>query len=270
MNTLVVISRDGEADAQRRGKEDRVAAWCATAGAATYVMPPLYHLPDDSPLWAELAAWPGRVLLFTWLYARPGEWLLRAHGVEQPEVCHLEEVAGPADIQPMIGTPEAPGVVQDHSAVPTRPRWYPIIDGSRCVNCHHCLQFCLFSVYAPEAGGQVRVQQSDACKPGCPACSRVCPQGAIMFPLYEKDDAIAGAPGCFITPDPSARRMYYRRTGQPCPSCGQTGMDFPPRSASGAVCAECGRQLPTEHPTDVDTEIDDLIRALDHLCERRS
>src|SRR5207302_6046724 len=33
----------------------------------------------------------------------------------------------------------------------------------------------------------------DNCKRGCPACSRVCPEHAIMFPDY-KTPAIAGAP----------------------------------------------------------------------------
>src|SRR4029077_7187755 len=33
----------------------------------------------------------------------------------------------------------------------------------------------------------------DQCKRGCPACSRVCPEHAIMFPDY-KTPAIAGAP----------------------------------------------------------------------------
>ena len=68
-----------------------------------------------------------------------------------------------------------------------------MLDGSRCVNCQHCLQFCLFGVYTLDAQGNVAVSRPDQCKPGCPACSRVCPQGAIMFPLYERDAAIAGA-----------------------------------------------------------------------------
>ena len=37
------------------------------------------------------------------------------------------------------------------------------------------------------------VESQDNCKKGCPACSRVCPEQAIMFPEY-KTPAIAGAP----------------------------------------------------------------------------
>jgi hypothetical protein len=36
------------------------------------------------------------------------------------------------------------------------------------------------------------VEQQDNCKKGCPACSRVCPENAIIFPEY-KSPAIAGA-----------------------------------------------------------------------------
>ena len=37
------------------------------------------------------------------------------------------------------------------------------------------------------------VDQADNCRKGCPACSRVCPQNAIIFPQH-KTPAIAGAP----------------------------------------------------------------------------
>src|SRR5260370_29978985 len=36
-------------------------------------------------------------------------------------------------------------------------------------------------------------ENQDNCKRGCPACSRVCPEHAIIFPDY-KTPAIAGAP----------------------------------------------------------------------------
>jgi ferredoxin len=38
------------------------------------------------------------------------------------------------------------------------------------------------------------VEQQDNCKKGCPACSRVCPENAIIFPQH-KQPAIAGAEG---------------------------------------------------------------------------
>jgi NAD-dependent dihydropyrimidine dehydrogenase PreA subunit len=71
-------------------------------------------------------------------------------------------------------------------------RWYPVIDYSRCTNCLECLDFCLFGVYGVDALERILVENQDQCKKGCPACSRVCPQQAIIFPEY-KSPAIAGA-----------------------------------------------------------------------------
>jgi Pyruvate/2-oxoacid:ferredoxin oxidoreductase delta subunit len=72
-------------------------------------------------------------------------------------------------------------------------RWYPVIDYSRCTNCMECLDFCLFGVYGVDKLDRIAVENQDNCKRGCPACSRVCPEQAIMFPDY-KTPAIAGAP----------------------------------------------------------------------------
>jgi Pyruvate/2-oxoacid:ferredoxin oxidoreductase delta subunit len=72
-------------------------------------------------------------------------------------------------------------------------RWYPVIDYSRCTNCMECIDFCLFGVYGVDAQERILVETQDNCKRGCPACSRVCPEHAIMFPEY-KTPAIAGAP----------------------------------------------------------------------------
>ena len=72
-----------------------------------------------------------------------------------------------------------------------KPRWYPVIDDSRCTACLECVNYCLFGVYAIGSDSRPFVDQPDACRDGCPACSRVCPGKAIMFPLYE-DRTIAG------------------------------------------------------------------------------
>jgi len=64
--------------------------------------------------------------------------------------------------------------------------WFPVIDFSRCTNCMQCLTFCLFDVYGVDNKKQITVQNQDNCKTDCPACSRVCPEVAILFPKYAK------------------------------------------------------------------------------------
>jgi Pyruvate/2-oxoacid:ferredoxin oxidoreductase delta subunit len=63
--------------------------------------------------------------------------------------------------------------------------WFPVIDYDRCTNCMQCLSFCLFGVYGVDDGKRIQVQNNDHCKTNCPACSRVCPEAAIMFPKYK-------------------------------------------------------------------------------------
>ncbi len=62
--------------------------------------------------------------------------------------------------------------------------WFPVIDYQRCTNCMQCLSFCLFDVYGVDADSEIEVRNPDKCKTNCPACSRVCPEVAILFPKY--------------------------------------------------------------------------------------
>jgi Pyruvate/2-oxoacid:ferredoxin oxidoreductase delta subunit len=75
--------------------------------------------------------------------------------------------------------------------------WFPVIDYDRCTNCMQCLSFCLFGVYGADDHKQIQVQNQDNCKTNCPACSRVCPEAAIMFPKYQagpiNGDAVSDA-----------------------------------------------------------------------------
>src|SRR5688500_1250897 len=63
--------------------------------------------------------------------------------------------------------------------------WFPVIDYDRCTNCMQCLSFCLFGVYGADREGHIQGQNQDNCKTNCPACSRVGPEAAIMFPKYK-------------------------------------------------------------------------------------
>lgn len=93
---------------------------------------------------------------------------------------------------PTNGTP--PDVPSPQDTETPRRRWYPVIDYSRCTNCMECIDFCLFGVYGVDMLDRILVEAEDNCKKGCPACSRVCPENAIIFPQH-KTPAIAGADG---------------------------------------------------------------------------
>ncbi|MBN1442019.1 MAG: ferredoxin family protein [Planctomycetes bacterium] len=63
--------------------------------------------------------------------------------------------------------------------------WFPVIDYDRCTGCMQCLSFCLFDVYGVDERSRPRVVHPEKCKTNCPACSRVCPEIAIIFPKYK-------------------------------------------------------------------------------------
>jgi NAD-dependent dihydropyrimidine dehydrogenase PreA subunit len=124
---------------------------------------------------------------------------LREHGQPEPYLAQIDRIATvPTNVSSLLGkTPVPPG--WDRGQPPrvvdeaTRQRWYPVIDFDRCTNCLECLNFCLFGVYSLDDRDAILVEQPDACRNGCPACSRICPQGAILFPQH-KDPGIAGDP----------------------------------------------------------------------------
>lgn len=93
--------------------------------------------------------------------------------------------------QPPKSLPIVGGSIEQVEETTSR-RWYPVIDFSRCTNCMECVDFCLFGVYGVDGVENILVEQPDNCRKGCPACSRVCPENAIIFPQH-KAPAIAGA-----------------------------------------------------------------------------
>ncbi len=69
--------------------------------------------------------------------------------------------------------------------------WNPVIDYDLCINCGKCADFCLFGVYE-FSDQKIRVKNPEQCKTNCPACARVCPKSAIIFPKYEKSPINGG------------------------------------------------------------------------------
>ncbi len=74
------------------------------------------------------------------------------------------------------------------------PPWFPVIDSARCRHCRQCVSFCLFGVYAVTPDGKAAVVNPRSCKNNCPACARICPEVAIMFPkLPDAETPLNGA-----------------------------------------------------------------------------
>jgi NAD-dependent dihydropyrimidine dehydrogenase PreA subunit len=113
--------------------------------------------------------------------------ILRIRSEVSTQVVSLGQWPAASDSKPA----PAPAAVTRIDEAPER-RWYPVIDFSRCTNCMECIDFCLFGVYGVDKFETILVEQPDNCRKGCPACSRVCPENAIIFPQH-KTPAIAGA-----------------------------------------------------------------------------
>ena len=158
-------------------------------------------------------------------------------------------------------------------------RWYPVIDYSRCTNCMECIDFCLFGVYGVDQGETILVEQPDNCRKGCPACSRVCPENAIMFPQH-KTPAIAGAPvdaggfkidlsKLFGAPerDEDPAEAAARERNEQLILAGRAAVDFNPGSTESAssVSATATVEASVAKQERKPDELDSLLDQLDAL-----
>ena len=221
----IVISRAVPGNRERHDFEERLAEELASWGADVVLVPDVYQLPRDEPCLSSLRRTEEPLVCFSWLQPRAAFWTLAELGVRgerveaferkdarggRPIVCfNLQDRSSPEGwldkVEELLdgNRPGGRGALSRLEATPGE-RWYPVIDYERCTNCLECLEFCLFGVYDTDEEGLLVAANPDACKPGCPACSRVCPSQAIMFPFSE-DPAIAGSDDGAIKPfDPSA------------------------------------------------------------------
>ena len=153
-------------------------------------MPDLCELAArQDPLLAELAAAPRVVVAAR--HARAVEWLFaaragRRYRRERVEFFDLRDGGIDGLLQTIQASNGGPGEVAERPTVsfPDWRPWFPVIDYSRCQGCQQCLGFCLFGVYGVAPDGRTEVRNPASCKTGCPACARVCPDAAIIFPKY--------------------------------------------------------------------------------------
>ncbi len=198
------------------------------APPAVIAFPRFVDLPPDGAVVRRLRQIEGDLIVLSRLYPRAAYWLLRAHGVagrfcptwELSQFSSAENGTVPFGVAETVPSgsqrpircldlrcfPDAAAIARSIAVAPGGgnptfeqfeddaaglPRWHPVIDDDRCTNCLECLNFCLFGVYGLDAAGRILVETPAACRDGCPACWRICPVGAIIFPACD-NPAIAG------------------------------------------------------------------------------
>ncbi len=119
---------------------------------------------------------------------RAVEWLLKSAEINidlnKPEYINLHtaspDVVSNLNLGEVIDSQKPPqiNIQSTDNWVP----WFPVLDFDRCTHCKQCMSFCLFKVYEVDADDRVVVKNPQNCKNNCPACARICPEIAIMFP----------------------------------------------------------------------------------------
>ncbi len=287
MNSIhVVISRDNTGDLMHHSFEDALAEKCRVSGHFDVLLiPHSYHLSETSPVWDSLPVVSTEFVFLSWIHTRPAAALLQKHGcgIDASHVFNMAAYQSEDEcyeaVWALYAHNELGATVGSLSEITEEvtDRWYPVMDGSRCTNCGNCLQFCIFNVYEYDAEHRVTATNPENCKPGCPACSRVCPNSAISFPLYSKDESIAGAPGLFVTMSSNPRKPQVSTGGAVCSLCGQkpTLMLMTKFDPAAELCKQCGRpMLSVQKPVPLPPQgalddLDSLVDDLEKLAQKR-
>ncbi|MBN1846826.1 MAG: ferredoxin family protein [Sedimentisphaerales bacterium] len=143
-------------------------------------------------------------------FPRTIRWLLGRAGVGMPDALRVINLRSesPEDAVQLLQAEMARSAPAAGSGEPQRHQhdrhlrweraddwtaWFPVLDYDRCRQCKQCMNFCLFGVFALDAQGRVEVARPENCKTNCPACARICPEVAIIFPK-EAHAPINGSP----------------------------------------------------------------------------
>lgn len=172
----------------------REKVWSALAASDADVL----SVPDlcgaaarDSQVPADCAGSDNLVIIAC--YPRAVRWLFHFAGFPLREgayhVCNMREQTAD-EICAQLGIAPAEHETMYQAPESDWPPWFPVIDRERCTGCRQCVSFCLFGVYEM-VNETVTVAGPEKCKNKCPACARMCPATAIIFPKCE-DAPICG------------------------------------------------------------------------------
>jgi len=186
------------ADVVPQATKDAVLARLQEAGAAFEAVTDLCGLAARRDPALKRLAESARLRIAA-CYPRAVKWLFACAGAPLDEgrvdFLNMRTESAEAVLGGLLGAGEAPKGAQ----VPLDPEetgewipWFPVIDRDRCSNCKQCLNFCLFGVYGVDGDGSVVVKNPANCKTYCPACSRICPEVAIIFPKYKSSPINGG------------------------------------------------------------------------------
>jgi len=164
-----------------RGELSRLVAALRAQGDAVELIDDLCHTAAlDSGRMRELASFDIGIAC----YPRAVKALFSRWSLVAPPVLNLrtesaEALAGELGVSAALS--EAAAGAEGECKAAGWVAWYPVIDYPRCVSCGKCVDFCMFGVYFKD-GGRVAVGKPENCKTNCPACARMCPAQAIIFP----------------------------------------------------------------------------------------
>lgn len=210
-NSSILICQCERARVFPAGALEQVCQRLSEAGVAFETVPDLCELAARGD--GRLAPWAAGSVKIAACAPRAVRWLFAAAGAplsDSAELVNLREGVAEEKISALLSggqgavgssTPGTKPFVSPTEAPPADwPAWFPVIDYDRCVQCMQCLGFCLFGVYGVDADKNIQVINPAQCKTNCPACARVCPHGAIMFPKHKtgpingQDEGVSAAP----------------------------------------------------------------------------
>lgn len=222
-----------------RAAREQILAAIQGNGGTPEVVPDLCGLAANRDPWLKTWVDEGHLTIVA-CFPRAVRWLFHAAGAPLNDKVRLFNMRtqSPQEILRELGIEKESAPSNNHQSsiinyqsdwVP----WFPVIDYDRCKSCRQCANFCLFGVYAVSDEGRVEVRKPSGCKTNCPACARMCPHKAIIFPKYGEphingDDVSADSGEVAKPPSgdildrirerSSGRKRFASQSDAPCPT----------------------------------------------------